>query len=472
MQMDSENPAVFALTPRSVLSRFFDWLRPNRGQRVHNAKRLEKQLKDFAGGGLALFWQRQGIYLGAALLSGFYFNPWVALICFAICQFTEMLDTYFSLQVVRWKGARLREARRYLRLMLLSSTLSSLAVGLFALLVAQMEGPYGHFTSLFFLFAAGLFAAVNNHQLPQVLLVRLFIYGAVFLYIPLIDLWILRPSLDSKLWLQFATVVFVLFFVLECSMIFLRLYRSALDQLEELRLERDKAREAYELKSQFVSTVSHELRTPLTSIIGSLGLLRQPGVVEDPVRSAKILDIGHKNSQRLSALINDLLDLQKLEAGQMSYHLGPVSLEEVIQDAVDAMEPYADDFDITLSILPNADEVIIHADNDRMHQVIDNLLSNAIKFSPKGQRVEIGFACHDDVGLLTVRDFGIGIPDDSRDIVFGQFRQIDSSDHRSFDGTGLGLSITEQIVTAMGGRIDYESTLGEGTIFTVEIPLN
>ena len=470
--MDSDKSTVLGLTHRAVLQRLFDWIRPSARQRVHQVRRLEKQLKDFTGGGLALFWQRQGIYLGAALLSGFYFSTWIALLCYAMCQTTEMVDTWISLRVMRWKTGRLHEARRYLRLLLISSTLSSLAVGFFAVTIASLEGPDGHFTSLFFLFAAGLFAAVNNHQLPQVLLVRLLIYGAVFLYIPLIDLYTLRPGLSSHLWLRFATVLFVLFFVLECSMIFLRLYRNGLDQLEELRLERDRAREAYEVKSQFVSIVSHELRTPLTSIIGSLGLLRQPGILDEPARAEKILDIGQKNSQRLSALINDLLDLQKLEAGQMSYQLGPVSLIELVEDAAEAMEPYADDYCITLELPDIQDDVEVHADYDRLHQVLDNLLSNAVKFSPKGQKVEINFERDGEIGRLIVRDHGIGIPENSRDVVFGQFRQVDGSDHRSFDGTGLGLSITEQIVTAMGGRIDYESTLGEGTTFTVEIPLH
>lgn len=469
--MDSDKSTVFAPAQRAMLSRVLDWTLPGRKMRPQAARRLEKQLKDFAGGGLALIWQRQGIYLGAALLSGFYFSPMVSLICFLICQTTEMIDSYFSIRVMRWTGGSVRQARSFLRLLLVSSTLSSLAVCFFAVLVARMEGPYGHFTSLFFLFAAGLFAAVNNHQLPQVLLVRLMLYGAAFLYIPLIDLYTLRPPMTSKLWLQFATIVFVLFFVLECSTIFLRLYRSGLDQLEELRLERDKAREAYEVKSQFVSIVSHELRTPLTSIIGSLGLLRQPGVMAAPERAEKILDIGQKNSQRLSALINDLLDLQKLEAGQMSYHMGPVSFAELVDDAVEAMGPYAADYGIELCVLHDETDVDVHADADRLHQVLDNLLSNAIKFSPEGAKVEIAYTQADDMGRLTVRDQGIGIPEDSRDVVFGQFRQIDSSDHRSFDGTGLGLSITEQIVKALDGQIDYQSTLGKGTTFTVDIPL-
>lgn len=461
----------FALGQQAAPKRILDWIRPSRSKRVQNARRLEKQLKDFAGGGLALIWQRQGIYLGAALVSGFYYNLWLSLICYSICQSTEFLDTIFSRRVMRWDGGKLKQARHYLYLLLFSSTLSSMSVGLFALLVARMEGPSEHFSSLFFLFAAGLFAAVNNHQLPQVLLVRLVIYGAVFLYIPLADIWVLRPPIHSKLWLQFTTVLFVLFFVLECSLIFLRLYRKGLDQLEELRLERDKAREAYEVKSQFVSVVSHELRTPLTSIIGSLGLLQKSNILNDPVRAAKMLSIGQKNSQRLLSLVNDLLDLQKLESGQMTYCRDAVYLDNVVEDAVEALGPYAKEYDVHLEIHTGSEKVKLHSDYDRLHQVLNNLLSNAIKFSVKEGKVEISITRSDTSAFLHVRDHGIGIPDGSHDLVFGQFRQVDGSDQRSHNGTGLGLSITQKIVTALGGNIDYKSTLGAGTTFTVELPL-
>ncbi|SFM45938.1 His Kinase A (phospho-acceptor) domain-containing protein [Shimia aestuarii] len=438
---------------------------------VEKAHRLEKQVHDFASGGLALFWQRQGIYFGAALLCGFYYSLPVAGFCYLLCQLADIFDSAVSLKVVNRKDHSFRHTRRLLAALFASNTFSSLAVAIFTLLVAELEGPAEHFTSLFFLFAAGLFAAVNNHQLPQVLAVRLVIYGALFIYIPAHDIWNHGPSYGSKMWLHFATAIFVLYFVLECSMIFLRLYQRGLDQLEELRAERDKARDAYEVKSQFVSVVSHELRTPLTSINGALGLLRDTDLSGNPQSAARMIDIAHKNSQRLSKLINDLLDIQKMESSKMTYDFAPLELSDLLDEAVQSNSPYGDKFDVRLSITRTDPGLHVMADRERLMQVLDNLLSNAIKFSSPGSEVQISTSRDDDLAILEVRDFGIGIPENSRDAVFGKFTQVDGSDKRDHDGTGLGMSIAEQIVTDHNAHIDYDSTPGKGTRFYIEFPL-
>lgn len=443
----------------------------HRGMTAAATTRLEKQLKDFASGGLMLFWQRQGMYIGSALLTSYYYSTLIAFYSFLFCELAELIDFVISVRVLKWKGGGARRALLYQNLLLMSSILSALSVSIFAILVAYVEGPQAHFTPLFFLFAAGLFAAVNNHQVPKILFVRLTIYGLTMLFIPLRDIWNVNPPLKSELWLQFATVVFVLYFVIDCSQIFLRLYRNGLDQLDELRLERDRAKSAYEVKSRFVSIVSHELRTPLTSIMGALGLLRSGAFADQPERSENVLEIAHKNSKRLSSLINDLLDLQKLESGQMNYSFNPTNLASLIDDAIESIEGFADSTGVKISQVDVRKDLIVNADYDRMMQVLANLLSNAVKFSGEKALVEVSLTCRDNMARISVTDHGVGIPENSNELVFGAFTQIDTSDHRQFDGSGLGMNITRQIVEAHGGLIDYSSKLGQGTTFFIELEL-
>lgn len=437
---------------------------------VEEARRLKKQMHDFTRGGLALFWQRQGIYAGAAILCGFYYSIPIAIFCYLLCQATDLFESFISLRVINRKDHSFRRSISLLKWLFLSNTLSSLAVATFTLLIAKLEGPTEHFASLFFLFAAGLFAAVNNHQLPQVLAVRLIIYGALFIYIPGADVWSQASSYQSTAWLHFATSIFVLYFVLECSVIFLRLYQRGLDQLDELRAERDRARKAYEVKSQFVSVVSHELRTPLTSINGSLTLLRDSDLSKNPESASRMLDIAHKNSQRLAILINDLLDVQKMEAHKMSYTFSELDLGELIEEAAQSVSPYADQFETVIRVERPNQPLTIRADHERMMQVLDNLLSNAAKFSFAGSYVELRAKLVDDSPVLEVRDFGVGIPDDKRHLVFEKFSQVDNSDRREVNGTGLGLSIVRQIVLDHDAEIDFDSAPGEGTRFFITFP--
>lgn len=435
------------------------------------AARLEKQLRDYAMGGLALFWKRQTIYAGAGILCGFYYDLQVAVLCYVLLQYTEFCETWLLLRIARWRGGNLREARRYRNLLLLTAIQSTAAICVWAGTVAVLEGVSSHFMPLFFLFAAGLFAAVNNHQIPQILFVRLVMYAGIFLWIPTSDILAVRPPLQSFLWLQLFTVVFVLFFVVECSVIFLRLYRSGLDQLDALRLERDRVQAAYEVKSQFVSVVSHELRTPLTSINGALGLLRTGAYDSNPDKARNILEIAHKNSVRLSALINDLLDLQKIESGQMTYNMDEIDLAALVEECIESIDSFAQTYGISVQLAPTPANLIVTADRDRLHQVLDNLLSNAVKFSRRGEKVEVRLTRTRGRVRIDVQDRGIGIPANSREKVFGKFAQVDSSDRRNHGGTGLGLAIAQEIMTAHGGTIDYTSTLGEGTTFTVEFPI-
>ncbi|MBU2944361.1 HAMP domain-containing sensor histidine kinase [Shimia thalassica] len=463
--------ALFSLAPRALYEKISSRRDSAPKMTVTEAKRLQKQIKDFAGGGIALLPQRQAIYIGAFVLCAFFYSFWIALFCYLFCQLTEILDYVVSKRVMEWKDASPRKARRFHFQLLATSTLSSIAVAIFVLLVAKIEGPSEHLASLFFLFAAGLFAAVNNHQLPKVLSVRLLIYSAAFVYVPISDILEVRPPLRSELYLNLATAVFVLFFVLECSMIFLRLYQKGLDQFEELRIERDRANEVAELKSQFVSIVSHELRTPLTSIIGALGLMKTIDSAENPEGFEKILGIASKNGARLSALINDLLDLQKLESNQMSYGFTALDPTDVVQDSVEAISAHADSRGVKVKMEKSDHDLCVSADYDRLIQVVDNLLSNAVKFSDSGDVVTANVVAKGTQAHISVNDEGTGIPEGSNDLVFGKFAQVDGSDHRAHEGTGLGLNIVKQIVQAHGGTVSYESEFGVGTTFLVTLPL-
>ncbi len=438
---------------------------------VEHSRRLKQQMHDFASGGLALFWQRQGIYAGAGLLCGFYYSWPLAALSYALVQLSDLFDSYVSFRVINRTDHSLRYSHKLLKMLFCSSAFNAISIAIFTLLVARLEGPAEHFTSLFFLFAAGLFAAINNHQLPQILALRLITYGALFIFIPAIDIVAHQAPIQSPMWLHFATALFVLYFVLECSTIFLRMYQRTLDQLDELRAERDKARESYEIKSQFVSVVSHELRTPLTSINGSLTLLQETDQVENPQSVKRMIDIAYKNSKRLSKLINDLLDIQKMEARKMVYHFAPVDVRDLMNEAAQSITPYADQYDITIRTAPPQMPLTIRADQERLMQVLDNLLSNAVKYSKEGAHVELGAYLVDGCAVIEVCDFGEGIPADSHHLVFGKFTQLDTSDCRTFDGSGLGLSIARQIVEDHGASIDFESTPGQGTRFFVMFPL-
>lgn len=456
--------SILALGIRSVL--------PFKSQMSHvDFQRLEKTMRDYIAGGAALFWQRQGMYVGAGLLAAFYYNLWIAVISFVFSETTEYLDNVVSSRFRRLKGNNAHQIIRFHNLLLLTSILSSISVGVFVILLVEFEGPSAHLTPLFFLFAAGLFAAVNNHQIPNILLVRLIIYGAVFLYIPIRDLWIIRPSIDSVYWLHFATVLFVLYFVVSCALIYMRLYQNGLTKLDQLQSERDRAEAAYELKTQFVATVSHELRTPLTSIKGAIELINSGvfGQLED--RAKKMMDIAQRNCDSLTLLIDDLLDIQKIESGNMKYTFQPTNLGQVISETIEAMERFTVKGGVDIQITDLDEHLCAELDKDRIAQALRNVLSNAIKFSKTGSQVEVCLKAENDHAQIIVRDYGVGIPENSKDIVFGKFRQIDSSDHRSFAGTGLGMNITEQIMRAHSGSIDYVSKVGQGTTFTLELPL-
>ncbi|HLZ66477.1 MAG TPA: ATP-binding protein, partial [Aliidongia sp.] len=216
-------------------------------------------------------------------------------------------------------------------------------------------------------------------------------------------------------------------------------------------------------KRAFVSTVSHELRTPLTSIQGSLGLVAGGAMGTLPDGAKRLVDIASSNCQRLTRLINDILDVEKIEQGHMEFDLKPQALMPLLHQAVEANRGYGLPRGVSLKLVDIEPDVEIEVDGDRFIQVVNNLVSNAVKYSPDGGQVEIGAASLDDGVRIFVSDHGDGIPEGFRDRLFARFTQADSSDRRAKGGTGLGLSIAKAIVERFGGRIGFETAEGRGT---------
>jgi PAS domain S-box-containing protein len=224
-----------------------------------------------------------------------------------------------------------------------------------------------------------------------------------------------------------------------------------------------------QLKDEFISTVSHELRTPLTSISASLCLLAGGADPTLSVGTKRLIAIAHSNTQRLVRLINDILDIEKIDSCTVAFNLQRVELRPLIEQAIESSRALADTYLVRLRFeVSKAQEV--RADPDRLTQVIANLLSNAIKFSPKNAEVVVAVENHADGIRITVRDHGPGIPESFRSRIFEKFAQADASDARQKGGTGLGLSIVKQIVLRLGGEVGFSDPPGGGTIFYVKLP--
>ena len=225
------------------------------------------------------------------------------------------------------------------------------------------------------------------------------------------------------------------------------------------------------LKDEFISTVSHELRTPLTSIHGALGLLSsgKGGHVDD--KAANLLRIANSNTERLVRLINDILDLERMESGRAPLQIRRLELREVVAQSVETMRSMAEKLGVTLEIEPEPAEIPIafDGDPDRIQQVLTNLLSNAIKFSPRAGLVKMSTASDGDNLVLQVIDTGRGVPVDKLESIFDRFGQVEASDARQKGGSGLGLAICRSIVAQHGGTIwaERNDTTGKGPGTTV-----
>lgn len=229
-------------------------------------------------------------------------------------------------------------------------------------------------------------------------------------------------------------------------------------------------KEVERMKSSFISIVSHELRTPLTSIRGSIGLIRAgvAGALNPQLRD--MLEIAHKNCERLILLINDILDIDKIESGEMRFDLKDESINPLVEQAIEANRAYGDKFDVQFVLTPLQQDAYVYVDADRFMQVLSNLLSNAAKFSHPGTQVEIGITREDGKIRITVRDYGIGICEKFHSRIFQKFAQADATSTRQKDGTGLGLHITQQLVHKMHGEVGFTSQEGKGSLFWLTLP--
>jgi PAS domain S-box-containing protein len=224
------------------------------------------------------------------------------------------------------------------------------------------------------------------------------------------------------------------------------------------------------MKSEFVSTVSHELRTPLTSIAGSLGLIAGGATGVLPERAQRLVEIAQSNCARLIRLINDILDIEKIEAGKVRFQIAALPLGHLLGQIIEANREFAEAQQVTIELGPVPADATILGDADRVVQVFTNLLSNAAKFSPEGSVVRVSVAPLDRRYRISVSDDGPGISDEFRERIFTRFAQADASDTRARGGTGLGLSIVREIVQRLGGEVGFESTPGHGATFHVDLP--
>ncbi len=237
-----------------------------------------------------------------------------------------------------------------------------------------------------------------------------------------------------------------------------------------LGIDVTRLKEADRMEDHFVSVVSHELRTPLTAMRGSLGLLAGGVAGELPEEAKPLVDIALQNSDRLWRLVNDLLDIEKMSAGHVSFRIEPLDWRALLREAVEASRGLMQQFDVSFELEP-VEELRVLGDPDRLSQVLSNLILNAAKFSPAGGVVTVGAARAPGGGVRTrIRDRGPGIPEGFRSRIFQPFSQADSGDSRASTGSGLGLAISREIVTRLGGAIGFEDAPGGGTVFWFELP--
>jgi PAS domain S-box-containing protein len=229
-------------------------------------------------------------------------------------------------------------------------------------------------------------------------------------------------------------------------------------------------REIERLKNEFVSTVSHELRTPLTSISGALALMAKGTAGILPEKATGLVAIARSNCDRLVRLINDILDLERIEAGKLVFEFEPVDMVGLLESAARETAEFAKKYQVGIVVEQQATEAMVWGDRHRLMQVVSNLVSNAIKFSPAGGTVSLGAVLRDRKVHVAVTDCGRGIPEEFKSAIFQKFAQADASDSRQKGGTGLGLSIVKSIVERHGGRVGFTSTHGVGSTFWFDLP--
>jgi len=241
------------------------------------------------------------------------------------------------------------------------------------------------------------------------------------------------------------------------------------EQAAELEVQKKKAEESTEVKSQFLASMSHELRTPMNSILGLTELILEKADFNG--KNKERLEVVLSSGKRLMTLINAILDLSKIEAGKMDIREEDTLVEELIEEVANSINPLVLNKKIGLNIVRNTNtKIIIHTDPGKIVQVLINLLGNAVKFTDEGN-VSLQISTINDMLKFDIKDTGIGIPDDEQKYIFEEFRQVDGSTTKKYGGTGLGLAICKKIADLLGGEISVTSKVGEGSTFSFAVPL-
>jgi signal transduction histidine kinase/CheY-like chemotaxis protein len=249
----------------------------------------------------------------------------------------------------------------------------------------------------------------------------------------------------------------------------IQLHSELKEQAEELEKQKEKAEESTRIKSQFLASMSHELRTPMNSILGLTELILEKANLEDKNRER--LEVVLNSGKRLMNLINDILDLSKIEAGKMDIRYEDVILDEVIEEVSASITPLVNKRGIGFQVTRNIDtRLLINTDRAKVTQVLINLLGNAVKFTDEGN-VTLRISSDNELLNFEVIDTGIGISDEDKQLIFEEFRQADGSTTRKYSGTGLGLAISKKISDLLGGSISVTSQINKGSTFTFSIPL-
>ena len=295
--------------------------------------------------------------------------------------------------------------------------------------------------------------------------------GAAFLAV------LLLPCITVALFSGFVpeqgVALLFLTFLVVMSLMWRRLhheYWNALYLRNELVLAKEAAEAATSAKGQFIASVSHELRTPLTSVIGALGMIAEYPPEGMPSEATMLIDMAFRNGKRLSMLVNDILDFEKLEAHQMKFNLHPVGLAGFLQHAIELNESYSARYHVRFVLEPPPSGSAVIADESRLMQVMTNLLSNAAKHSPENGEVLIMARIHSGIARISVADCGKGVPEAFRAHIFERFSQAQLSNTHKTEGTGLGLAISKAIVEQMGGKIGFDSITGQGSTFYFDLP--
>ena len=251
----------------------------------------------------------------------------------------------------------------------------------------------------------------------------------------------------------------------------LQLHNQLKEKAEELTIQKQRAEESTLLKSQFLASISHELRTPMNSILGLTELILEESLLSP--KDTQRLQVVLTSGKRLLGLINDILDLSKIEAGKMEMHLEEVSLDSFLLEIETIIKPLVDKKSLKFKILKHSNTNInINVDREKIAQVLMNLLGNAAKFTEKGS-VELHVTLIDNKILkFDVIDSGIGISEEDQKIIFEEFRQIDGTSTRKYNGSGLGLSICKKIANLLKGELTVQSEVNKGSIFSFTIPIN